>query len=168
MTTPEVAKSFPTVDAEDPPESVHNHDLRTVLERAQDQLMQLTRERQQIAQRISVIKRTINGLALLYGAELPCWPTNRATSGRKRGLTNACRIVLARTDTSLSARDICTILNEEFPDLFRRPGNHYASLVTILNRLVKYGEANTFLRNGSRFWQRQPSVDQRSAGSSGT
>ena len=46
------------------------------------------------------------------------------------------------------------ILKEEFSDLVRRPGNQYASLVTILNRLVEYGKADTFLPNGSRFWQR--------------
>ena len=163
MSPPEVPHSFPAVDAVNTAQPMRNHDLRTVVEHAQDQLMLLMRERQQIAQRIAVIKRTINGLALLYGAELPCWPTNRATSGRKRGLTNACRIVLTRTDTSLSSREIYAILKEEFPDLVRQPGNHYASLVAILTRLVKYGEATTFLRNGSRFWQRPQSVDRRSA-----
>ena len=163
MSAPEVPHSFPAVDAVNSAQPMRNHDLRTVVEHAQDQLMQLMRERQQIAQRIAGIKRTINGLALLYGAELPCWPTNRATSGRKRGLTNVCRIVLTRTDTSLSSREIYAILKEEFPDLVRQPGNHYASLVAILTRLVKYGEATTFLRNGSRFWQRPQSVDRRSA-----
>jgi len=162
MSPPEVPHSFPAVDAVNTAQPMRNHDLRTVVEHAQDQLMLLMRERQQIAQRIAVIKRTINGLALLYGAELPCWPTNRATSGRKRGLTNVCRIVLTRTDTSLSSREIYAILKEEFPDLVRQPGNHYASLVAILTRLVKYGEA-TFLRNGSRFWPRPQSVDRRSA-----
>ena len=163
MSAPEVPHSFPAVDAVNSAHPMRNHDLRTVVEHAQDQLMLLMRERQQIAQRIAVIKRTINGLALLYGAELPCWPTNRATSGRKRGLTNVCRIVLTRTDTSLSSRETYAILKEEFPDLVRQPGNHYASLVAILTRLVKYGEATTFLRNGSRFWQRPQSVDRRSA-----
>ena len=91
------------------------------------------RERQQIAQKIAVVKRTINGLALLYGAELPCW-----------------------------SREIYAILKEEFHDLVRQPGNHYESLVAILTRLVKYGEAK-FLRNGSRIWQRPQSVDRRSA-----
>jgi hypothetical protein len=162
MSPPEVPHSFPAVDAVNAAQPMRNHDLRTVVEHAQDQLMLLMREPQLIAQRIAVIKRTINGLALLYAAELPCWPTNRATSGRKRGLTNACRIVLTRTDTSLSSREIYAILKEEFPDLVRQPGNHYASLVAILTRLVKYGEA-TFLRNGSRIWQRPQSVDRRSA-----
>jgi hypothetical protein len=41
-----------------------------------------------------------------------------------------------------------------FALILRQSGNHCASLVNILNRLVKYGEANTFLPNGRRFWQR--------------
>jgi hypothetical protein len=125
--------------------------------------MQLMRERQQIAQRIAILKRTIKGVVFLYGEQLLRAPNNGANQERRRGLTNACRLVLTRADTSLSAQDISAILKEEFPDLFRRPGNQYASLVTILNRLVEYGEADTFLRNGSRFWQRQQSVDRRSA-----
>ena len=69
------------------------------------------------------------------------------TKNADAGLTNSYRLVLTRADTSLSTQDISAILEEEFPDLFRRPGNHYASLFTILNRLVEYGEADTFLRN---------------------
>ena len=163
MSAPEVPHSFPTVDAVNTPQPLHNHDLRTVVEHAQDQLMQLMRERQQIAQRIAILKRTIKGVVFLNGEQLLRAPNNGANQERKRGPTNACRLVLTRADTSLSAQDISAILKEEFPDLFRRPGNQYASLVTILNRLVEYGEADTFLRNGSRFWKRQQLVDRRSA-----
>jgi hypothetical protein len=144
----------------DPSQSVHNEDLQMVVQQAQDQLRQLTLQRQEIAQRITIIKRTINGLALLYGSEF-C-PTNGAKTG-----ADACRMVLAQADKSLSAHEIYAILQEEFPHLFRQTGNHLASIVTILNRLVKYGEADTFLRNGSRFWQRHPLVDHGPAGSSG-
>jgi hypothetical protein len=147
MSAQEVPHSVPTVDAVNIPQPMHNHDLRTVVEHAQDQLMQLMRERQQIAQRIAIIKRTINGLVFLYGEQSPRAPNSGAKRERRRGLTHACRLVLARADTSLSTQDISAILEEEFPDLFRRPGNHYASLFTILNRLVEYGEADTFLRN---------------------
>jgi len=169
MSAPEVPNSFPAADAAvDPAHSLRNHDLRAVVERAHDQLRQLTLHGQQIAHRIAIIKRTINGLALLYGEELPRSPERGATAERRRGFMNACRVVLTRADTCLSTQEIYAILKKEFPDLFRPPGNHYASLVTILSRLVKYGEANTFLRNRSRFWQGQQSVDQRSAGLSGT
>ena len=163
MSAPEVPHSFPTVDAVNTPQPLHNHDLRTVVEHAQDQLMQLMRERQQIAQRIAILKRTIKALYFYMASSCYVRPTMAQTKSADAELTNACRLVLTRADTSLSAQDISAILKEEFPDLFRRPGNQYASLVTILNRLVEYGEADTFLRNGSRFWQRQQSVDRRSA-----
>jgi hypothetical protein len=169
MTDTEVTNSSPSADAAiDSAQSAGNHDLQMVVERAQDQLRQLTLQRQEIAQRIAIVKRTINGLALLYGGELERYSGNGSTPERKRGITDACRVVLTRVDTSLNVHEIYAILQEEFPDLFRQPGNHYASLVTILNRLVKYGEADTFLRNGSRFWQRHQSVDRRSVGSSST
>ena len=168
MSAPEVPHSSPTVDAVNTPQPLHNHDLRTVVEHAQGQLMQLMRERQQIAQRIAILKRTIKGLVLLCGEQLPRAPNNGTNQERRCGLTNACRLLLTRADTSLSAQDISAILKEEFSDLFRRPGNQYASLVTILNRLVEYAEADTFLRNGSRFWQRYRSADPRPVGLSAT
>jgi len=169
MTAREAMNSSPAVDAAiDPAQSAGSHNLQIVVKRAQDQLRQLTLQRQEIAQRIAILKRTINGLAHLYGVDLQRSPADGATPARKRGITNACRVVLTRTDTALSAHEIYGILQEEFPDLFRQPGNHYASLVTILSRLVRYGEADTLLRNGSRCWQRHQSGVQQSVGSSGT
>ena len=166
MTSSEVTNSSPSVDAATGlGQAARNHDLQRVLERAEGQLRQLTLQRQEIDQRIAIIKRTINGLALIYGAELQGYLGNTdATPKRTRGITNACRVVLTRTDTSLSAHEICAIIQEDFPDLFHKPGNHYASLVAILSRLVKYGQANTFRRNGSRFWQRPQPLDHGSAG----
>jgi hypothetical protein len=156
----QVTNSSPGVDAAiEPLQPARNQDLRMVVAQALDQLRQLTLQRQEIAQRIAVIKRTINGLALLYGGEVQRSPEDGATAERRCGITNACRVVLNRADTSLSTREVCAILQGEFPGLFRQPGNHYASVATILNRLVKYGEAETFLRNGSRFWQRHQSAD---------
>jgi len=169
MTAPEVMNSSPAVDAAiDPPQPVRNQDLQMVVAQALDQSRQLTLRCQEIAQRIAIIKRTINGLALLYGGELQRRREDGATAERRCGITNACRVVLNRADTSLSAREVYAILRGEFPDLFRQPGNHYASVVTILNRLVKYGEAETFLCNGNRFWQRHQSADHRPVGLSGT
>ena len=162
MTVPEVMNCSPAVDATIvAPEPVRDENLQMVVERVQDQLRQLTLQRQEIARRIAVIKRTIHGLALLYGEELQRRPEKVATAER-RGITNACRAVLNRADIPLTARGVYFIFQEEFSDLFRQPGDYYASLVTILNRLAKYGEAETFLRNGSRFWQRQQSTGHRS------
>ena len=169
MTAPEVVNPSPTADAAiDSPQPVRNQDLHMVLERALDQLRQLTRQRQEIIQRIALIKRTVNGLAVLCGRELQNTPEGGATAKRGRGITKACRVVLNRADTPLSAREVYAVLQGEFPALFLQQGNHYASLVTILNRLAKHGEADTFLRSGSRFWQRHQSADRRSVGVSGT
>ena len=169
MTAPEGVNSSPTVEtAIDPPRPVPDQNLQMVVEWAQDQLRQLTLQRQEIAQRIATIKRTVNGLALLYGAELQRGPEVEATAGRRRGITNACRVVLNRADTPLSTREVYAILQGEFPDLSHQPGDYYASLVAILNRLVNYREADTFLRNGSRFWQRRQSAVHESDELSGT
>ena len=160
MTAPEVMNSPSAVDAAiDRSQPVGHLNLQMVIARTLDQLRQLTRQREEIAQRIALIKRTVNGLALLYGAELQPKPEDGATAERRRGISSACRGVLNRADRALSARDVFAILQGEFPDLVRQPGNRYAALITILNRLVKYGEADTFLRNGSRFWQRHRSDD---------
>lgn len=165
MTVPEVMNPSTTVGAAtDPLQTMRNKNLQMIVERALDQLRQLTLQRQEIARKIIVIKRTINGLALLYDGELQRGPEDGARPERRRGITNACRVILNRADTPLSAHEVSAILQREFPDLVREPGNHYASLVTILNRLVKYGEADTFLRNGSRLWQRRQSADRRSVG----
>jgi hypothetical protein len=161
MTAPEVRNSSPTVDAAiDPSRPANSPSLQIIVEQAQDQLRQLTLQRQEIAQKIAVIKHTINGLALLYGGELRRSSGSSATPGRRRGITDACRIVLSRADNPLSAREVYAILQEEFPDLSRQSGGYYASLVTILNRLANYGEFDMLLRNGSRFWRRHQIGDQ--------
>jgi hypothetical protein len=150
-----------TVDAAiDLPRPVHSPSRRIVLEQVQDQLRQLTLQRQEIAQKIAIIKRTINGLALLYGGELQRYPGSSATPGCRRGITDVCRTVLSRADNPMSAREVYAILQEEFPDLFRQPGDYDASLVTILNRLAKYGDADLFLHNESRFWRRHQIGDR--------
>jgi len=151
MTVPGVMNSSVDV-AMDSLHPVRDQNLQMVVERARDQLRQLTMQRQEITQRIAMIKRTINSLALLYGGELQRRPEDGATAERRRGITKACRVVLSRADTPLSARAVYAILQEKFPDLLRQPGDYYASLVTILNRLVKYGKVDTFLGNGNRFW----------------
>lgn len=169
MTAREVMNPSPTVDAAiDPPHPVRDQNLQMVVEQARDQLRELMQQRQKIDQRIAIIKRTINGLVLLYGGEFQRRPEEVATGNRRRGITTTCRLVLDRADTPLTARGVYAVLQEKFPDLFRKPGDCYASLVAILGRLAKSGEADTFLRNRSRFWKRHQSVDHRSVGPSCT
>lgn len=165
MTVPDVVSPSTTAGyATGYPQTARDQNLQMVVEQCQDQLRQLTLQRQEIAQRIAVIKRTIHGLALLCGEELQPRPDKGTVGERSRGITNACRAVLNRADTPLSTRGAHTILQREFPDIFPQSKNCYASLVTILNRLVKYGEIDTFLHDGNRLWQRHQSSDPRSTG----
>lgn len=152
----EVTSPSPIGDvAMGPTHPVCDQNLQTVVEQVGDQLRQLTLQRQRIDRRIAILKRTIKGLSLLYGdVSLPT-PGEEADGERRLGITHACRLVLDRADTALTAREVYVALQEKFPDVFRTPGNHRASLFTILNRLRKYGEIDTFLRNGSRFWQKR-------------
>src|SRR5215469_10894132 len=100
MTAPEVMNTFPIADAaiDVSLQPVHSQDLQMVLEPALDQI---TLQRREIAQGIAMIKRTIQGLALLYGGELQCGPEDGATPERRRGITNTCRVVLNQVDTPL-------------------------------------------------------------------
>jgi len=119
MTAPEVMNSSPTVDAAlAPAQPVRNQNLQMIVEQALEQLRQLKLQRQEIAQTIAITKRTVNGLAFLYGDELRR-PEDDATAERRYGITNACRVVLNRSDTSLSGPEVYAILQREFPDPFR-------------------------------------------------
>lgn len=165
MAVPDVVSPSTTVDyATGSPQTVRDQNLQMVVEQAQDQLRQLTQQRQEIAEKIAVIRRTIHGLALLYGQDLRPGPDKGAIGERRRGITNACRAVLNRADTPLSTHDVHTILQREFPDVVPQSHNVFNSLVTILNRLVKYGEVDTFLHDRNRLWQRHQSSDPRSNG----
>src|SRR5690349_15744981 len=110
-----------------------------VVEQVGDQLRQLTLQRQRIDRRIAILKRALKGLALLYGDVLRSTPEEVSAGERRLGITHACRLVLERADNPLTAREVYAALQEAFPDVFPTPGNHRASLFTILNRLTKYG-----------------------------
>src|SRR6516225_1548772 len=154
---PNIINPSPTRDvATGPLPPVCDQNLQLVVEQVGDQLRQLTLQRQGIDLRIAILKRTIKGLALLYGDGLLRTSKEGAAAEPRLGITHACRLVLDRADTPLTAREVYAALQQEFPVVFRTPGNHRASLFTILNRLTKYGEIDTFLQNGSRFWQRRP------------
>ena len=158
----EVINPSPAGDvATGPLHPVCDQNLQMVVEQVGDQLRQLRLECQRIDRRVAILKRTIKGLALLYGDGLLGTPGEVAAGERTLGITHACRLVLDRADTPLTAREVYAVLQEEFPDVFRTPGNHRASLFTILNRLTKYGEIDRFLRNGSRFCQRRQQPDTR-------
>lgn len=132
--------------------------LRAIFELAREQLQQLTQQRDEITNRIRTMKQTILGLGNLFGNEFVGKDLHRLIAQTHRtthsGFTNACRTVLRQAGDALSARDVCSLLQKRFPTVLQHNNNLDASVTTILNRLVNYGEARTFkFANGRRVWQ---------------
>jgi hypothetical protein len=54
---------------------------------------------------------------------------------------------------AMSSRDICDYFQEKLPALLARHKDPTASVTTVLNRLVEYGEAEAVMVNGRRAWK---------------
>lgn len=129
-----------------------------VVRQAHDELRQLMRQRAEIMKRIGTVKQTIVGLANLFGDEILSEElldlVDRKTSGRQPGFTKACRMVLMEAKRPLSAREVCEEIQQRVPPLLSRHKDPLASVTTVLNRLVEYGEARSMVReNGRRAWE---------------
>ncbi len=136
---------------------VQNGHVEEVLRQAHDELRHLFQQRADVMRRIGTIKQTVAGLANLFGdsvlndelLEL----IDRKSSGRQTGFTKACRTCLMEANRAISARDICDRIHEKFPNLMERHKDPMASVTTVLNRLVAYGEAKAVsLDSGRRAW----------------
>ncbi len=135
-----------------------NGHVEEVVRQAHEELRQLLQQRAEVMRRIGTIKQTIAGLANLFGdsvlndelLEL----VDRKNSGRQPGFTKACRMVLIDANRALSARDVCDRIQEKASPILARHKDPMASVTTVLNRLVAYGEARAVsLDNGRRAWQ---------------
>jgi hypothetical protein len=135
-----------------------NGHVQEVVRQAHDELRHLLQQRADVMRRIGTIKQTIVGLANLFGdsvlddelLEL----VDRKTSGRQPGFTKACRTILMDSKHALSARDVCDRIQEKAPPMLARHKDPMASVTTVLNRLVAYGEAKAVsLESGRRAWQ---------------
>jgi len=110
-----------------------------------------------LMKRIGTIKQTIFGLVKLFGPgilseELPEFFASQPTGGQP-GFTRACRMVLMEAGVPLAAREVCDQIQQRTPVL-RHHKDPLASVTTVLNRLVDYGEARSLVReNGRRAWQ---------------
>jgi hypothetical protein len=134
-----------------------NGHVEQVVRQAHDELRQLMQQRADVMRRIGTIKQTIAGLANLFGdnvlndelLEL----VDRKSNGRQPGFTKACRMVLMDANRALSARDVCDRIHQKMPPMLERHKDPMASVTTVLNRLVAYGEAKAVsLDNGRRAW----------------
>ena len=130
--------------------------VQEVIRQAHGELRQLLETRAEIMKRIGTVKQTISGLAHLFGDELLSEELmeliDRKSSGRQPGFTKACRMILMEAGHALSARDICDYFQAKMPAMLARHKDPIASITTVLNRLVEYGEAQAVLSNGRRAW----------------
>jgi hypothetical protein len=130
--------------------------VQEVIRQAHGELRQLLQQRAEIMKRIGTVKQTISGLANLFGDELLSEElmemVDRKSSGRQPGFTKACRMILMEAGRALNARDICDYFQQKMPVMLARHKDPMASVTTVLNRLVEYGEAQAVLANGRRAW----------------
>jgi hypothetical protein len=140
------------------------------------ELQQLLEQRAQIKGRIGTAKRTIAGLAAIFGdtvlrADVQELMSKR-TRARESGLTSTCRAILMQAGHALSAHEVRKQMQERTPTLVGRQKDPIASITTILNRLVDYGEAQRVVSGGNtRAWQwvvEPSSKSRRTNGSNGT
>jgi hypothetical protein len=135
-----------------------NGHVQEVVRQAHEELRQLLQQRGEVMRRIGTIKQTIAGLANLFGdgvlSDELLELVDRKSSGRQPGFTKACRMILMDSKRPLSARDVCDRIQEKAPPMLARHKDPMASVTTVLNRLVAYGEAKAVsLDNGRRAWQ---------------
>ena len=130
--------------------------VQEVIRQAHGELRQLLEQRSEIMKRIGTVKQTISGLANLFGdsvlTEELMELVDRKSSGRQPGFTKACRMILMQAGRAMNARDICDYFQQKMPALLARHKDPMASVTTVLNRLVEYGEAEAVLSNGRRAW----------------
>ncbi len=132
--------------------------VHEVVKTAHEELRQLMRQRAEIMKRIGTLKQTIAGLANLFGDDILGEDllelVDRKTGGRQPGFTKACRMVLMEAGRALTVREVCERIQDRMPAVLMRHKDPLASVTTVLNRLVEYGEAQSVIRdNGRRAWQ---------------
>ena len=132
--------------------------VREVVRSAEQELRQLLRQRAEVMKRIGTIKQTLAGLANLFGDSVLDLEVGlllgRGAAARRPGFTRACRFVLMNSSIPLDLRQVCERLRHGFPELLDRHKDPLASVNTILNRLVDYAEARSFLQdNRRRVWE---------------
>ena len=62
-------------------------------------------------------------------------------------------MILMQAGRPMNARDICDYFQQKIPALLARHKDPMASVTTVLNRLVEYGEAQAVFSNGRRAWR---------------
>jgi len=132
--------------------------VQEVIRSAQAELHELLQRRADLMKRIGMLKHTIAGLANLFGESILSDELltflDRKPASRQPGFTHACRTLLMESGVPLGTRQICELLRRRFPHIVERHKDPAASVSTVLNRLVDYGEVRCSLDgNGRRVWE---------------
>jgi len=139
------------------PPADSNRYVVDVMQRAEQELRHLIEERTEISKRIGMVKRTILGLAKLFGNgaldTVPMQFLDRRRGPRQPGITWACRRVLQEAQRPMGVHDVCHEVQRTTPSLLAHHKDPMASINTILTRLVEYGEATVAHGDqGQRAW----------------
>ena len=132
--------------------------VQEVLRTAHQELLALLQQRADLMKRIGTVKQTIIGLANLFGDDVLddelLTLVDRKPSGRQPGFTRACRTVLMDARSALTARDVVAQMQHRFAAVLVNHKDPLASVTTVLNRLVAYGEVRTAVNeSGKRVWE---------------
>jgi hypothetical protein len=125
---------------------------------AQEELKELLRQRIALMRRLGTVKQTLTLLANTFGDDILTAEVQRllgrGTPRKQPGFTRACRIILMEAASPLDARQGLREMQRRFPELVEHLQEPLASVTTVFNRLVGYGEACGF-RNakGRRVWE---------------
>jgi hypothetical protein len=140
------------------PDKSANSSVEQVVTRAHQELISLEQERARIMERIGAIKQTIAGLANVFGEALLSDELldliDRRRGDPNSGLTRTCRATLMDSELPLTTQRILEEIQGRQPKLLAHHKSPVASITTILNRLVHYGEARvTTTLSGKKAWQ---------------
>ena len=139
-------------------EANHGMSAENVVQKLHTELNDLLQQRAEIMRHIATAKKTIVGLASLFGDHVLS-PELQSLVGvgdgnRKPGLTKACRLILIEARGPLSARNVVDALQNQDPEILAGHKDPIASVTTILNRLADYKEVErVLLNNGKRGWR---------------
>lgn len=143
--------------------------VQEVLRTAHQELLILLQQRADIMKRIGTVKQTIIGLANLFGDEVLddelLTLVDRKPNGRQPGFTRACRTVLIESKAALTAREVVAHMQQRFAGVLVNHKDPLASVTTVLNRLVAYGEARSVVNpSGKRVWEWEAENQDKGAG----
>jgi hypothetical protein len=146
------------IPAEQKVRKTPSDDARNVVYIAEQELIRLSRQKLEITQRICGIKKMLSGMVKIFGESILSQELRTACgyvrSRPGRGFTHACRQVLMESRTPLRPSDASGELRQRFPELAERHKDLSASVATIFGRLVRYGEARSFVDDrGFKVWE---------------